>query len=399
MGIQKEVGEGALEEAIKLYKEVIADKNAERKITANAQLHIGICYEKLGVGKAKEAYQNVLENFPDQHDVVAEAKKRLAKFEPELSTVNPEAREAYLKAVHYQKLGPEYFFKFLDYYKEAISYDSTFAEAYSALAKLHAFSGRLGTPKERMPIAKANAQKALELDINLGEAHTVLGLVNMYYYWDWAQAEEEFQYAIELNPNDVEAMQLYSQLLASQGRLEDALLELERALNINPVNHWVNESLADLYYYMHDYDRAIKQYQKTIDLNPRTRVTHLKLSSVYHIKNMVDKEIQSLYKYFNALGYTELAELINKTYMESGYNDAMWEWIKAWEPSGKSGGIQASSIARIYMRIGEHAKAIEWLHIGYELRGNAMIKLGIIPEYDELRSDERFLELLGKIGL
>jgi len=397
MGIQKEVGEGALEEAIQLYKEVITYQNAERKILASAQLHIGICYEKLGVQEAKIAYQNVLDNFADQHDVAAEAKKRLARFGYKFSHVNPDAREAFIKAKHYNDLGNYY--RVLDYYKQAIALDSTFAEAYAGLAWGFAYSGKMGTPKERMPIAEGYALKALEIDSTLGEAHTVLGMIRMYYYWDWAGAEREYMRALELNPNDSDAMQYYSVFLSSQGRLDEALIVLERALRFDPVNQWVNMALADHYNYRHDYDRAIKQYHKTLELYPQSRLTHLLLSNPYHKKNMVDEQIRSIKNYFLAFEDTTFAEIFVNTYIESGYKPAMLKWIEAWQPYTTGQGVQASSIALIYMSIDEYDKAIEWLQKGYELHNKGMILLGIHNMYDDLRSDERFLELLDKIGL
>ncbi len=397
-GLYQENGAGNLEEAIKIYNSITNDGNADRSLRASAQLHIGICYEKLGIAKAKRAYQNVVENFADQQDVVAKARKRLEKFEPKLLHINPEARAVYLKAVHFNKLGGNVP-KVVDYFEQAIVLDSSFALAYAGLAKIYAFSGKLGAPRERMPMAKSYAEKALEFDNNLDLAHSVLGLVNTYYYWDWSKAESEFKRALEINPNNSETMQLYSILLTSQGRFKEALLQLGKAIQINPVNYWINEDLATLYYYMRDYDRAIEQYHKTLELNPQSRVTHVKLSNSYHKKNMVDEQIRSIKRYFLAVGDTTLAETFVNTYIESGYKPAMLKWIESWQPYTNGQGVQASSMALIYMYIDEYDKAIKWLQKGYELHNKDMIMLGVIPLFDDIRTDDRFLELLDKIGL
>jgi len=396
-GLYQENGAGNLEEAIKIYNSITNDGNTDRSLRANALLHIGICYEKLGIAKAKRAYQNILENFADQQDVVAKARKRLERFEPEFSHINPEAREAFIKAKHYSGMGNVH--RVVDYYKQAIAFDSTFAQAYSGLAKIIALSGKMGLPDERMPIAKEYALKAIEIDSNWGEAHTVLGMVRMWYYWDWAGAEKEYKQALELDPNDSGTLQLYSILLSSQGRLNEAFLVLEHALRLDPVNHWVNETLADNYTYRRDYDRAIEQYHKALELNPQSAVTHVKLSNAYHKKNMVDEQIQSIKCYFLALRDTTMAETFMNTYMESGYKPAMLRWIESWQPYTTGQGTQAFSIALCYMNIDEYDKAIEWLQKGYELHNKGMILLGIRPLFDDLRSDERFLELLDKIGL
>ena len=398
-GLYQENGAGNLEEAIKIYNSITKDGNADKSLRANAQLHIGICYEKIKIAKAKKAYQNVLENFADQQDIVAEAHKRLERFEPEseFSHINPEAREAFIKAKHYSNMRNVH--RVVDYYKQAIVLDSTFAQAYSGLAKIFAISGWMGLPDERMPIADDYARKAIEIDSNLSEAHAVLGMVRMWYYWDWVGAEKEYKQALELNPNDSETMQLYSILLSSQGRLEEALFMLEKALRLDPVNHLINESLGDYYAYRRDYDRAIEQYHKTLELKPQSSVTHVKLSNSYHKKNMVDEQIRSIKRYFLASRDTTLAETFVNTYIESGYKPAMLKWIESWQPYTTGQGVQASTIALVYMSIDEYDEAIKWLQKGYELHNKEMIMLGVRPLFDDLRSDDRFLELLDKIGL
>jgi len=398
-GLYQENGAGNLEEAIKIYNSITKDGNTDKSLRANAQLHIGICYEKIDIAKAKKAYQNVLENFADQQDIVAEARKRLERFEPEseFSHMNPEAREAFIKAKHYSNMSNVD--RVVDYYKQAIVLDSTFAQAYSGLAKIYALNGGMGLPDERMPIADDYARKAIEIDSNLGEAHAVLGMVRMWYYWDWVGAEKEYKQALELNPNDCETMWLYSILLSSQGRLEEAFFMLEKALHLDPVNHWINESLADYYSYVRDYDRAIEQYHKTLELKPQSSVPHVKLSNSYHKKNMVDEQIRSIKRYFLAIKDTTLAETFVNTYIEFGYKPAMLKWIEYWQPFTSHGGVQASTIALTYMSIDEYDEAIKWLEKGYELHDRDIIMLGVRPLYDPLRSDERFLELLDKIGL
>ena len=397
LALQKEVGEGNLNEAIKLYEQIIKDKNADRKVRAHSQLHIGICYEKLGIKKAKIAYQNVLDNFPGQKDVVIEAQKRIEKLTPATPPINLEARAAFLKAEHY--LGRGEIHRVVEFYKEAIALDSTYANAYSGLAKSYAFSGQLGPPLERAPIAIKYALKALKNNFNLAEAHSAIGLVNMFYYWDWEKAESEFLEAIKINANDIVTLNYYAILLTSQGRFDEALVKLEKAISIDPVNHYNNELMADIYYYSRDYDQAITQYLKTLELHPHSRVTHLKLSGVYHQQDREDEEILSINRYFLAIKNTALANIFMKTYNELGYESAILKWAQLWEPGGRGKGVQGSSIALIYLRINEYEKAIEWLQIGYETRDNDMINVGIRPMYDPIRSDERFLDLIEKIGL
>ncbi len=399
-GLYQENGAGNLEEAINIYISVINDGNADRLLRAYAQLHIGICYEKLGIAKAKKAYQNVLENFADQQDAVAEARKRIERFVREVPNINPEAREAFIKAEHYSTMKNAH--RAVEYYKQAIVLDSAFAQAYIGLAKIYVLRGDLGLPDERMPIADDYARKAIEIDSNLGESHAVLGMVRMWYYWDWVGAENEYKQALELNPNDSETIWLYSIFLLSQGRLKEALFVLENALRHDPVNHLLNESLGDYYAYRRDYDRAIEQYQKTLELRPQSlqsRITHLKLSNSYHKNNMIDEQIRSIKRYFLALGDITLEEIFANTYMESGYKQAMLKWIEYWQPSTSHGGVQASTIALTYMSIDEYDKAIEWLQKGYELHDTGIIMLGVRPLFDDLRSDDRFLDLLDKIGL
>ncbi|MFC1784827.1 tetratricopeptide repeat protein, partial [Candidatus Neomarinimicrobiota bacterium] len=178
-----------------------------------------------------------------------------------------------------------------------------------------------------------------------------------------------------------------------------ALAELKKAIQVDPVNQWVNETLADVNYYLRDYDEAIAQYLKTLELYPHSRVIHLKLSDVYRQQDREDEEILSINRYFLAMRDTVLLNLFMKTYKEHGYKRAIMSWIKAWEPYGKGKGAQSTSIALLYMRIGDYEKNYEWLQNGYDLRNKDMILIGVRPIYDDLRSDARFLVLLDKIGL
>ena len=114
---------------------------------------------------------------------------------------------------------------------------------------------------------------------------------------------------------------------------------------------------------------------------------------------MVDEEIRSIKKYFLAINDTALAETFVNTYIESGYKPAMLKWIESWKPYTTGQGVQASTIALIYMSIDEYDEAIKWLQKGYELHNKEMIMLGVRPLFDDIRSDDRFLELLDKIGL
>src|SRR5205814_2256847 len=158
-------------------------------------------------------------------------------------TQNAEAYQAYLKGLYYWHKGlvPGYE-KSRDYFQQAIDLDPTYALAYTGLADYYGFAAATGLlpPNENWPKAEAAVNKALALDDTLAETYNPLAGVKLYYYRDWPAAERYFHRAIELNPNYAEVRFHYAMCLVRFGRHEEALIEIQRAIELEPLSPRTN---------------------------------------------------------------------------------------------------------------------------------------------------------------
>src|SRR5438552_2878190 len=187
--------------------------------------------------------------------------------------VNPEAYEAYLKGRYFwNKRTADGLKKAIDYFNQAIEKDPNYAQAYTGLADSYALLGDweygILAPKEAFPRAKAAATKALALDNTLGEAHTSLAFSLDLFDWDWASAEREFRRAIELNPGYATAHHWYAWHLSEMGRNREAIAEMRKAQNLDPLSLIISADVAEILLVAHSYDQAIEQSRKTIDMDP-----------------------------------------------------------------------------------------------------------------------------------
>src|ERR1700730_18078741 len=176
-------------------------------------------------------------------------------------TANPEAYQDYLQGRFWLiRRNEEGFHKSIEYFQQAINRDPAYALAYSGLADSYNLLGLFDfvSPKEAFPKAKEAAQKTLEIDDTLAEAHTSLGMVKTYYEWDWSGAERELQRAIALNPGYADAHNFYSALFWQMGRMQDSIAERKRAVEIDPLSLVSNASLGTAFYLARQYDQAIE---------------------------------------------------------------------------------------------------------------------------------------------
>jgi TolB-like protein/DNA-binding winged helix-turn-helix (wHTH) protein/Flp pilus assembly protein TadD len=308
--------------------------------------------------------------------------------------VNPEAYESYLKGRYFwNKRTADGLKAALAYFKQATEEDQKYAKAYSGLADTYALLGdwqyAAMTPKEAFPQAKAAAIKALELDSTLGEAHNSLAFVLDGFDWDFDAAGKEFRRAIELSPGYATAHHWYAWHLSLLGRLDEAIAEMKRAQNLDPLSLIINADLAELLVLAHHYDESIAQSRKTIEMDPNFALAHNQLAQAYFQKQMYDEAVAEL-KTAVQLSGSSPAFIANlaRAYVASGKRN---EGVKL------LGDLKKSSIAMIYASLGDTDQAMTWLEKGYEERFNPGVLLR--PGFDPLRSDLRFQNLLSRIGL
>src|ERR1700757_3011210 len=216
-----------------------------------------------------------------------------------VQVVNPEAYESYLKGRYFwNKRTADGLKVALAYFNQAIEEDPKYAQAYSGLADTYALLGdwqyAVMTPKEALPKAKAAAIKALELDSALGEAHNSLAFCLDGFDWDFPSADKEFRRAIELNPGYATAHHWYAWHLALVGRNNEAIAEMTKAENLDPLSLIINADLAELFLIAHFPDESTEQSRKTIEMDPEFAFAHNQLAQAYLEKHMFAEAIAEL---------------------------------------------------------------------------------------------------------
>jgi serine/threonine-protein kinase len=321
---------------------------------------------------------------------------RLAKSRP----VNPEAFEAYLAGRFYwNKRTAEGLEKSIAYFQRAIAKDPNYALAYAGLAdSYHVLPELSAVPVEvAFPKARSAALKALEIDDSLGEAHSALANVKEDYDWDWKGAEEQYKRAIELSPGHVLARVSYSNLLFELGRLPDALSEARVAQQLDPLSAIANDNLSGVLYYAGLYDQAVEQCRKTLDIDPMSPQAHRHLGQVYVQKQFYGEAVSELKKAMElSRGSTEALAELGYVFGVSGKKDdarhALLELKSATDAS-------AYRLAIVYAGLAEKEKALEALKEAVNRRSPGVVHLKVSPLFQELRSDDRFQELLIYMGL
>ncbi|MEK6324039.1 MAG: protein kinase [Acidobacteriota bacterium] len=330
--------------------------------------------------------------------LTSEEQRRVAKR----YTDNVEAYQLYLKGrYHLNRLTDDGFMKGRDYFQGAIDKDPNYALAYAGLADAYNALSGWGAlpPKEGYPRASAAAMKALELNDELAEAHTSLGTVKFFYDWNWSGAEREFRRAIEINQSYPDAHQMYSYYLSAMGRFDEALAEMRRAQELDPLSLVKIAGIGEVLFYKRQYDQAIEQYQKALEMDPNSGFAHWAIGNVYVQKGMYKEAISEYQRSIPLSGDSpdEPASL-GYAYALSGKRREAQQVIDELKERSKRRHISPAIIAFIYMGLGEKDQAFAWLDKAYEERDSILVLLKVEPMFDSLRSDSRFAALLRRAG-
>ena len=284
-------------------------------------------------------------------------------------------------------------------FNQATELDPTYALAYSGLADTYLFCYCQLPRHETMPKAKAYAEKALAIDDSLAEAHASLGFVKMNYEFDWLGAESELKRAIDLSPNYAVAHQFYGGCLLQQGRTEEGLREAKRALELDPLSLALNWYWGLTLINARQYDEAIRQLRKTIQMDSNYHLAHNALGSAYMQKGMYPDALAEFQTANNLRGSGDSVVGMAKVHMALGNKveaQKILDELKQTADQSENGPLQ---IAKVYNALDDKDHAIEWLEKGYERRSFGMFFLKVDADFDNLRSDPRFTELLRRMNL
>ena len=306
-------------------------------------------------------------------------------------TANTEAYQAYLKGrLHLHKWSEEDFNQAIGYFEQAISADPNYAPAYAGLADTYLMVGWRGMRllEEVLPRMRAAAKKAVEFDDSLAAAHVSVGFVKICD-GEWLAAEQEFKRAIELNPDYADGYStLATSYLLPLERVDEAIIEMKRALELDPMSAWMNFKMGFTLLMARSYDEAINYFGVGLEIDENFELARYHLGRTYVEKAMYDEARVQFEKtgifppYFAAVSGRKEEALKSLTVFEGR---APEDWI-----------------AVTYCVLGEKDRAFEWLEKAIRERGLASPLLTFIkvdPIWDPLRSDPRFQDLLLRMNL
>ena len=320
--------------------------------------------------------------------------------------VDPEAYEAYLLGRAYSSKARTRtsWTRAKEYFEKAIAKDPAYAHAYASLAELYMRPEGSPTrdPRDLRLQARRWAEKALELDDTLAEAHTVLARVAAQQEWDWASAEREYRRAIELNPGHPLARIWYSQYLYAMQRFEEAVAQAKHAQRLDPVSPLINTWAGATYFFAGRVEEAMTSWQKALELDPGYSDASLVLARAYVKLGMNQQAIAELQK---ALIFNERAPLVlgalAHAYARAGQREEALKLVGELKriEAEERGFVPPFGIIWAYAGLGDEEQAFAWLERSYRERRDRMVWLNVDPLLDPLRSDPRFHDLVRRVGL
>jgi serine/threonine-protein kinase len=310
---------------------------------------------------------------------------------------NVEAYELYMKGrFHALRLTRTETDKAVAYFQQAIELDRNYALPYLGLAEAYLpMALTSGLPSwQVIPKAKEATLRAVEIDSGNSEGYALLGLISFWYDWDWRAAEKYYQRALDLDPKSADTHFAYAHLLSNSGRHQRALEEIKLARELDPLSLRTNAEEGQIFFFAKDYENALDRLQKTIDLEPNFWLSHLFISRVYTEKGMHSEAVAES---------KNAAELSGNSQSHAYRAYALAKWGKVSEArmvlnellkSSTETYVPPYNIALAYNAVGEGERALDYLEKGFSEKDVRMVFLTVEPQWDNLRSEPRFLNLL-----
>src|SRR5215831_1014609 len=330
-----------------------------------------------------------------QQDVATDIARRVGSVvkpvEP-LRTVNPEAYGEYLKGrFYFYQYTPDGWQQAIEHYRRATQADPSFAPAHSGLAECYIVAwawSALPASDDGLRKGKEAAQKALELDPTLASAHLALGEA-FDQEWDHQTGEKELRRALELNPNDPLAWQLHGTHWLFEGDFQTGIVEQERARSLDPFSPIINANLVRAFTIARKYDNAIAQAQETLKLEPVSPVALGWLAHAYRHKNMFKEALAA---------HLEAAKPEDRPAIEQAYRSSGYRGVLRYLGESRSRSGNLVSAAAMFAQAGEHEQALDLLSKCYRDHRAGLGRIKVDPDFDPVRSDPRFQEILRGAG-
>jgi serine/threonine protein kinase/Tfp pilus assembly protein PilF len=318
-------------------------------------------------------------------------------------TENSEAYNLYLQGRSYwHKRGPENLEKAIGYFQEALEIDPGFALAYVGTAESYMILAEnlYVSPNDVITKVEVAIQKALEIDTNLAEAIAARGLMKNWFYWDFPGAEIDYKQAIELNPGNSLARMMYAFFLSYIERHDEAIKEINIARRLDPFAPRTVANAGLLYCFARQYDKAVEELENAREIYPQHTATYTYLFWTYAMLGEYEKAINLLDLAIEIMGRHPLLVIrMAYGYGLAGNKVKSREFLDEALEASETQFVAPTSIAAVYGALGENDIAFEWLEKAFLERDPKLTYLRILPEYEPLRSDPRYKEMLKKVGL
>jgi adenylate cyclase len=350
--------------------------------------------------------REVLDVFAIQSEIaqhVAEALKDhvfggTQRDEPRTATFSTEAYKNYLRGRQlWNRRTEEDLKKAVSLFEKSIKLDGNYARAYVGLADTYAALALLEfmAPNEAYPKAKEAVKSALALNEGLSAAHTSLGLIKFQYDWDWKGAEDEFRESISINFNYAPAHHFFADYLKAMGRFEEALAEIEKARELDPLSLSINIGVGHVLYLSGQYDRAIEEYQRAVELEPGFMATHVWFGRPYLEKGMFTEAIAELETAVQLSGESVIAlAMLGHGLASAGRADEAMQILERLKEKAKSQYVPSYWIAVIYNGFRDKEQVVAWMRKAFDERSSWLVWSNVEPRFAWLRDDPGFAALM-----
>lgn len=352
----------------------------------------------------------------DMHDVLALytdvseaiAKEIHAKIDRSATgvrtrAVDPEAWELYTRGRYFwARVSAANLEKAREYFQQAIDKQADFAMAYAGLADAYLLLAynRVLSPLEAIPRARAAALKALELDDSLADAHVSLAGIACTFDADWSAAERGYRRAFEVNPNHATAHQWWGMTLAGLGRHSEAASEIRRALEIDPVSLRVGKAAGTILHLARRHAEAIEQYKKTLELDPNYAPALIELGRVYTVLGRKTQALPELERAAQASNRSSSSlAALGYAYGVFGSRDRALNILSELRDQSTHAYVSPEDYASVYLGLRDDDRVFQELARAADQRLSSLYTLKTASEFDPIRTDPRFADLLRRVHL
>ena len=345
--------------------------------------------------------------FDIQKDVFTNVLENLKISQPELDpfthqTGNFQVYDTFLKGRFNFNKREEGLSSAKTFFEQAIQLDASYGPAYAGLANTYNLLGfyELDTPQNAYPEAIKNAERALELNSNLTEAHTTLAYTHSIYDWDWDASENSFQRALSINPGYATANHWYAEYLMAVGRLDEAIKQSRQAQKHDPLDLIISTLLGMSYYFSRKFDESIVEGKKTLNMAPDYLPVYLWLGMSYEQKGEYQEAIDILVRGKNLTSGadTKISALLAHVYAKAGKTALSTSELDEIKIKAKRQYVSAFNMARINLGLGNTEEALNWLEKAYDERSTWLTWINVDPSFDDLRSEPRFQAIIEQMN-